>query len=91
VNNRSSIVSVQLGLGQPGAPAIVAGGGSVRTENGRLPFLISLAGIAIAPATVIGEGFCPGGCVAPAGLVQVTIFTTDAMPLGSSSAPRRAS
>src|SRR6266540_4314062 len=41
VNARSSISSVQLVLGQPGAPGITGSGATVTTENGVLPFLIS--------------------------------------------------
>jgi hypothetical protein len=57
VNERSVICSVQFGLGQSGAPAIVLGGGTVSTRNATLPFLISDAGIAWLPETVIGAGF----------------------------------
>jgi hypothetical protein len=65
VKARSSIVSVQFGFGQSGAPGMVASGGSVWTLNGVLPFLSSSAGIASEPVTVIGAGFCPGAALPP--------------------------
>ena len=60
VNARSSMLSVQFGFGQPGAPGTGVVGAVVVTENDVLPFLISDAGIATLPVTVIGAGFWPG-------------------------------
>lgn len=60
VNARSSMLSVQFGFGQPGAPGIGVVGATVVTENDVFPFLISLAGIATLPVTVVGAGFWPG-------------------------------
>lgn len=65
VKARSSIDSVQLVLGQSGAPGMSVGGAVVVTLNGVQPFLISLAGIACDPDTVIGAGFCPGALLPP--------------------------
>src|SRR3954466_16315436 len=45
VKATSVIVSVQLGLGHPGAPGMGLTGPSVMTSNGVLPFLIWLAGV----------------------------------------------
>jgi hypothetical protein len=61
VNARSTMPSVQWGLGQSGASAIGVVGSTVVTEKSTLPFLISDAGIATASVTVSGGGFCPGG------------------------------
>ena len=60
VNARSSMLWVQFGFGQPGAPGMGVVGAVVVTENGVVPFLISDAGIATLPVTVIGAGFWPG-------------------------------
>jgi hypothetical protein len=57
VNARSSIDSLQFGFGQPGAPGMGVVGATVVTANGVFPFLISLAGIATLPKTVVGAGF----------------------------------
>jgi len=57
VNDMSVMISVQLVLGHPGAPGIGDVGALVVTVNGVLPFIISLAGIASLPVTVIGAGF----------------------------------
>jgi hypothetical protein len=74
VNERSVIVSVQLEPGQPGAPGIGFGvGGFVVTVNATVPFLISDAGIDVEPVTATDAGFCPGGLLAPDGLVQVAV------------------
>jgi hypothetical protein len=67
VNAKSLMSSDHCGLGQPGAPAIGVVGGVVVTVNDTVPFLISDAGIAVEPVTVIGAGFCPGGWVPPLG------------------------
>src|SRR5947209_978788 len=68
------MVSIQFGLGQPGAPGIGDVGATVTTLKETLPFFISSAGIACVPCTLIGAGFCPGGCVPPfPGLVQVAV------------------
>lgn len=71
VNRRSVIASVHFGFGQSGAPAIGVLGGFVETLNVTLPFLTAEAGIAWLPVVVIGVGFCPAGCVAPEGFVQL--------------------
>ena len=71
VNAISVIVSLQLELGQSGAPGIGDAGARVVTLNGVLPFLISLAGIATLPVTSTGAGFCPGTLLWPPGFVQV--------------------
>lgn len=65
VNARSSMLSVQFGFGQPGAPAMGVVGATVVTENVVFPFLISLAGIATLPVTVSGAGFWPGALLPP--------------------------
>ena len=60
VNANSLMLSVQFGFGQPGAPGMGVVGAVVTTENVVVPFLISEAGIATLPVTVVGAGFCPG-------------------------------
>ena len=65
VKAKSVMSSVQLGLGQPGAPGIGVTGPSVVTENATLPFLISDAGIDWLPLTVTGAGFWPGAWFPP--------------------------
>jgi len=55
------IVSVQLELGQPGAPWIGLVGGFVVTENVTLPLMIDDFGIDCEPVSVTDAGFCPGG------------------------------
>jgi hypothetical protein len=57
VKATSVIVSVQCGLGQPGAPGIGFVGALVVTLNETFPFLISEAGIACEPVSVTGAGF----------------------------------
>lgn len=94
VKARSVITSVHCGLGQSGAPVIGLGdGGLVVTLNGVLPFLISEAGIDCGVAdTATGAGLCPGGCVCPAGLVQVaTGLATAVIPITISWKPSPAS
>src|SRR5262245_60349190 len=83
-NARSSIVSVQWGLGQSGAPAMVRSGATVNTENGVVPFLTSLAGIAWLPITVSGAGFWPGAWLPP-WLVQVAVTSAWAVSVTSTS------
>jgi hypothetical protein len=58
VKAMSVMFSVQLALGQSGAPGIGDVGGSVVTSNGVVPFLISSAGMAWPPVTATGAGFC---------------------------------
>ena len=60
VNANSSMLSVQFGFGQPGAPGMGVVGAVVVTENGVFPFLISELGIDTLPVTVVGAGFWPG-------------------------------
>ena len=84
VNARSSIASVQLGLGQPGAPETGVSGGNVTTENGVLPFFTSSAGIACEPVTVIGAGFWPGAWFPP-WLVHVDVTSAIASMVISTS------
>jgi hypothetical protein len=61
VKDKSLIASVQLGLGQSGAPETVLGGGLVVTTNGVLPFLSEELGVIVTePVTEIGAGFWPG-------------------------------
>src|SRR5215211_4464063 len=69
----SVMFSVHRGLGQSGAPGIGVTGAPVTVEIVTLPFLMSPAGTAVDPETVASAGFWPGGCVAPAGLVQVAV------------------
>jgi hypothetical protein len=45
----------------------------VTVEIVTFPFLMSPAGTAVAPVNVAWLGFWPGGCVAPAGLVQLAV------------------
>jgi hypothetical protein len=52
VNATSVMISVQFGLGQPGAPGIGLTGAEVVTLNDTLPFLISDAGIPCTPVSV---------------------------------------
>ena len=73
VNSRSLIASVHCGFGQSGTPAMIGSISLVVTLNDTVPFLIWESGIAWLPLTLIGAGFCPGGCVAPAGLVHVEL------------------
>jgi hypothetical protein len=60
VSDISVIDSVQLVLGQSGAPGIGVVGGAVLTVMVRFPFLMSLPGMATLPDTSDGAGFCPG-------------------------------
>ena len=91
VKARSSIVSVQLGLGQSGAPAMIGSGGNVVTLKGVVPFLISSAGIAWLPITVRGAGFWPGAWLPP-WFVQVEVTSAVASSVTKTSAfPRPAS
>src|SRR5947209_12489675 len=45
VNATSVIVSIQLGLGQSGAPSTVALAKTASTENGAFPFLLMASGV----------------------------------------------
>src|SRR5262249_44863239 len=93
VNCRSMMFSVQLLLGQSGAPATGVAGGLVVRLNEVLPFLISEAGIdSGVAATETGAGLCPGGLVSPEGLVHVAIgVAVAAMPTTMSGTPSPAS
>src|SRR5262245_14827431 len=93
VNCRSVITSVQLLLGQSGAPGRGVVGGFVVRLNGVLPCLISEAGIDSGVAdTATGAGFCPGGLFCPEGLVHVAIgFAVAVMPTTTSWKPSPAS
>ena len=73
VKATSVMFSVHCGLGQPGAPGIGVTGAPVVVVIVTFPFLMSPAGTAVAPVSVTAAGFWPGGCVAPAGLVQVAV------------------
>jgi hypothetical protein len=57
VNAMSTMDSVHCGLGQPGAPGIGVTGAPVVVVIVTFPFLISLAGTAVPPETVVGAGF----------------------------------
>src|SRR5262245_39533698 len=72
VNVRSVIVAVQLSFGHPPSVPVGCGGACVVTLKATVPFLISLAGIAWVPVTLICPGFCPGAALPP-WLVQVTV------------------
>jgi hypothetical protein len=85
VNARSVIVSVHWVLGQPGAPGITVGGATVTTLKGVLPFLISDAGIAWLPVTVMGAGFWPGAWFALPGLEHVAVTSAVAVRVTSTS------
>ena len=61
LKERSVIDSVQLELGQSGAPGIGLVGGFVMTVNVTFPFFTSDAGIASDPETETGAGFWPAG------------------------------
>lgn len=84
VNARSVISSVQLGFGQSGEPGIGVTGAFVVTANPTFPFLISLAGIAWLPDTVIGAGFWPGASFPP-WFVQVEVTLACAVRLMTTS------
>src|SRR5262245_20033600 len=85
VNARSVIVSVHWVLGQPGAPGITDGGATVTTSKGVLPFLISDAGMASLPLTVMGAGFCPGASLGLPGLEHVAVTSAVAVRVTSTS------
>ena len=93
VNCRSVMFSVQLLLGQSGAPGTGVVGGLVVTLKEALPFLISEAGIASGvAATETGAGFCPGGLFCPERLVHVAIgLAVAVMPTTMSWKPSPAS
>src|SRR6266508_2519596 len=73
VKATSVMSSVHWELGQSGAPGIGETGSAVSTPKLRLPFLISLPGMASTPVKTTSAGFCPGGWVPPAGLVHVAV------------------
>src|SRR5262249_49892603 len=73
VKDMSVMLSVQLLLGQSGAPVTGVCGGLVVTRNDTVPFLISESGIACEPVTVTCAGFCPGDGLPPPGLAQLAV------------------
>ncbi len=79
VNARSVMSSLQFGFGQSGASGIGVVGSFVMTPNGVFPFLISPAGIASLPDTVIGAGFWPRAWFRP---LFVHVAVTSPWPRG---------
>src|SRR5262249_21409072 len=77
VNFTWVIVAVQLSFGPPpSVPGTGFGGGTVVTLKNKVPFLMSLAGTAKVPVSVILPGFCPG-----AGLVPWFVQVTEGVPV----------
>src|SRR6266545_2754130 len=74
VNAISSMVSVQFGLGQPGAPGMGVTGAFVVVVIVTFPFLILLAGTAVPPEVVVGAGFWPGEGFSPLFVHVETVF-----------------